>query len=316
MRASVAAFCSLTRPTRREIAQLDQLAMPLYDRVSAETRRYVAAALSDSPYAPPELARRLADEPVEIAAPLLVRSPVLADVDLVGLIARRGVEHARVIARRGNLNPAIGRLVAALVAASGAVPEEAPAELSDPPSPAEEGAADAPDRIDAAARPVPAPASAGDGAGAARLALRAIMGGQSAAPASGSSFSEAYRAARGADAIHASLKSALFSGRSAEFRAALASAVGIDERVARRISGARDLDDLVAAFRHLGLTEEQAFLLVCAASPGRFADLDAIRDFVDRYRALGRRAARLRLATLRAEGAGTATGPSPDAKSA
>jgi len=64
-RAAVSAFCSLTRPSRREIAQLEDLALPLFDFVSVESRRYVAAALSECQYAPAMLVRRLADETVE-----------------------------------------------------------------------------------------------------------------------------------------------------------------------------------------------------------------------------------------------------------
>ncbi len=71
-RAAVTAFCSLTRPSRREIAQLEDLTLPLYDSVSIEARRFVAAALSECANPPAALVRRLADEPVEIAAPLLL----------------------------------------------------------------------------------------------------------------------------------------------------------------------------------------------------------------------------------------------------
>ncbi|RWE93635.1 MAG: hypothetical protein EOS81_18235, partial [Mesorhizobium sp.] len=60
-RAAVSAFCSLTRPSRREIAQLEDLTLPLFDEVSVESRRYVAAALSECEYAPTALVRRLAE---------------------------------------------------------------------------------------------------------------------------------------------------------------------------------------------------------------------------------------------------------------
>ncbi len=110
-RAAVTAFCSLTRPSRREIAQLEDLTLPLYDSVSAEARRFVAAALSECQNSPAALVRRLADEPVEIAAPLLLRSNALTDIDLIALIGRRGIGHARVIARRPHLNPTIDQLV-------------------------------------------------------------------------------------------------------------------------------------------------------------------------------------------------------------
>ena len=55
--------------------------------------------------------RRLADEPVDIAAPLLLRSNALTDIDLIALIGRHGIGHARVIARRPDLNPTIAQLV-------------------------------------------------------------------------------------------------------------------------------------------------------------------------------------------------------------
>ena len=41
---------------------------------------------------PAALVRRLADESVDIAAPLLIRSKVLSDVDLIALIGRHGYE--------------------------------------------------------------------------------------------------------------------------------------------------------------------------------------------------------------------------------
>jgi uncharacterized protein (DUF2336 family) len=114
LRASVTAFCSLTRPTRREIVQLDDLAVPLLSGVSEEALRFVAAALCESPYAPPVLVRRLADRPIEIAAPLLMSSPVLTNIDLVALIGRHGLPHARAISMRADLDERILRLIRSL----------------------------------------------------------------------------------------------------------------------------------------------------------------------------------------------------------
>lgn len=113
-RAAVSAFCPLPRPSRREIAQLEDLTLPLFDGVSPEGRRFAAAALSECAYAPAELVRRLCEEPVEIAAPLLIRSQVLTDIDLIALIGRHGLPHARAIARRGDLNPTLSDLIRAL----------------------------------------------------------------------------------------------------------------------------------------------------------------------------------------------------------
>jgi len=113
-RAAISAFCALTRPSRREIAQLDDLTLPLFDDVSPEARRFAAAALSECESAPPGLVKRLADEPVEISAPLLIRSRALGDVQLIALIGRHGLPHARAIARRKDLHPTIASLVRAL----------------------------------------------------------------------------------------------------------------------------------------------------------------------------------------------------------
>lgn len=124
LRASVNAFCSITRPTRREIAQLDDLALPLLGAVSEDTLRFVAAALSELPAAPPQLVRRLADQPVDISAPLLMRSPVLGGIDLVALIGRHGMPHARAIAARPGLDERILRLIRSIGAITD--PEPAP----------------------------------------------------------------------------------------------------------------------------------------------------------------------------------------------
>jgi uncharacterized protein (DUF2336 family) len=113
-RAAVSAFCALSRPSRAEIAQLDDLAMPLVGEVSRESRRFAAAALSECRLAPPLLARFLAGDAPDIAAPLLIRSQALRDVDLIVYIARCGIDHARIIARRPDLPKPIEDLLTAL----------------------------------------------------------------------------------------------------------------------------------------------------------------------------------------------------------
>ena len=72
----------------------------------------MAAVLCECQYAPASLVRRLSNERIDIAAPVLIRSNVLTDFDLVALIGRHGAGHARAIARRPGLNPAIASLAA------------------------------------------------------------------------------------------------------------------------------------------------------------------------------------------------------------
>ncbi|MBL0936191.1 MAG: hypothetical protein IBJ07_15715 [Rhizobiaceae bacterium] len=125
LRAAVSAFCSILRPSRQEVAQIEDLATPLLSHATRETLRFVAAALSECLNPPPSLVRRLCDEPVDICAPLLVRSSALRDIDLLALIGRHGLGHALAIERRRELDPRIANLIASLKARS--APEAAPA---------------------------------------------------------------------------------------------------------------------------------------------------------------------------------------------
>ena len=82
----------------------------------------------------PEFAGRAgaaaADEPVEIAAPLLLRSNALTDIDLIALIGRRGVGHARVIARRPSSTRPSRQLVKALTKSAKPVVQSPPKQRS------------------------------------------------------------------------------------------------------------------------------------------------------------------------------------------
>jgi uncharacterized protein (DUF2336 family) len=471
-RAAVSAFTSLTRPSRREIAQLAQLTLPLIDRTSVEARRFACAVLSDSRHAPADLVQRLCEEPVETCAPLLIRSPLLSNTDLVRIIGAKGAAHARVIARRGDLHPAIAALTLALVRAAeqghaalrAPVAHAAPAASTGtdlPPSRLSASAAARPTMPPATAPLVPAPtagpaaapaaarpatpaapaarpampaataplarASAAGGAGASTAARPAIPAAPAAArpavptaaalaapapaagaatasaaarpanpaapatarpamptaaapiePASAASGATAPAAARPAtpaapaanrpamptaaapiepasaagpavpaapaistargqaegapitevaaglvpDAVrdaaeavrrdlraimagqrprrtstvrsaerlaheddYQRLKATLLAGSALTFRDALAQALGIGAETARSIAASRSYDDMIAAFRHIDLSEEEAFLLVCAACPERFSRTSAIRLFLERYRA-------------------------------
>ncbi len=106
-KAAVGAFSALTRPGRLDIAQLDDLTGPLFDSTSDETRRFASATLSICKRPPPALLARLCREPIETAAPLLVRSPAISDIELISLIGTQGLPHARAIARRPGLNKTI-----------------------------------------------------------------------------------------------------------------------------------------------------------------------------------------------------------------
>ncbi len=298
-RAAVSAFCSLTRPSRREIAQLEDLALPLFDLVSVEAKRYVAAALSECPSPPAVLIGRLCDESVDIAAPLLIRSPALTDVDLIAVIGRHGFGHARAIGRRPGLNATIAELVAALE--SKVVPlrprEAAPAQRPQP----------ATQPVSHAGEPTVAPPASEERApGAAakdvRLQLRAMM--QPAAASRSTSTRTAYDR----------LREAALSGHPPFFQTALADALDM-EFAATRNAGEPSYAWLLDALRALDVGDEKAFLLTAAIYPQLFGDLPAIRLFLMRYAAIGREEACARIARWNADSSPEPSGLPPKADS-
>jgi uncharacterized protein (DUF2336 family) len=306
-RAAISAFCSLTRPSRREIAQLDDLALPLFDSVSAEARRFAAAALSECGDVPPSLVRRLADEPVEISAPLLVRSPALRDVDLIGLIGRHGIFHARAIARRPGLNPVIGRLLDL---------------LGDPEIRRLRSQDQRPDLTLVAERAAASPAApAHDAAENVRHRLRRLMhGAECAAPPAGQSAPPIQPAQTAPPATAASsavpqpyvrLLDAALTGHLPLFQMALADALDLEFATACAIAEPTRYANLIVALRALDLSEAQAFLLTAMFLPSVFDGPEAIRLFVSRYRLLEQRTVRRRLQDWRskAEGSGGTTAP-------
>ncbi|WP_343313891.1 DUF2336 domain-containing protein [Brucella sp. BE17] len=98
--AAISAFAGITRPGRQDMQQLEHLIMPLLHCASLRARRQAAGALAQLEDAPHRVILALASEPVEISAPLLLRSPLLRPGDLIDLISKYGLSHARVIARR------------------------------------------------------------------------------------------------------------------------------------------------------------------------------------------------------------------------
>lgn len=275
-RAAVSAFCSLTRPSRREIAQLEDLALPLFDMVPVESRRYVAAALSECESAPKALVDRLCAEPVDIAAPLLVRSKALTDIDLIALIGRHGLPHARAIARRTGLNQTIAHLIRALE-------RRAPANLV--PSPEPDGQALITDDENSV--------NPGGAADNVRRRLRSMM-----LPTGNDGDHEPTE-----DSRYAKLSAAALTGNPAFFQAALANALDMDAASARSVTDTSSHAVLLAALRALDLAEERAFLIAAAVFPGHFAHAEAIRLFLERYRALDRDTALDRVRNRRIEAA-------------
>jgi hypothetical protein len=92
----------LQKPTHtpEEEQHYTELVLRFIDRVDVGTRKIVAAKLADYAAAPAAIVRRLARDVLEVAQPILERSPQLKGSELLAIIAELGPQYAAVIARR------------------------------------------------------------------------------------------------------------------------------------------------------------------------------------------------------------------------
>ncbi|MEO1135225.1 MAG: DUF2336 domain-containing protein [Pseudomonadota bacterium] len=94
------------------LAQMDALLVRLTQDAAGAQRRALAEQIAMMRGAPHGLVKLLASDAITIAAPLLRRSEILSDDDLIALIAKGGQAHMSAIARRENLSE---RVASALI---------------------------------------------------------------------------------------------------------------------------------------------------------------------------------------------------------
>jgi len=298
-RAAVSAFCALTRPSRRDALQLDDLSLPLFEFVSVETRRYVAAALSECQIAPRGLVRLLAEQSIDVAAPILMRSPILSDAELIAIVGSHGATHARAIARRTDLAPAIAYLIRALESSLSAQPQPAQATQRDITF-GEDGDqdietaigsvleinADDEAKADIEQNVIPPRGAAAE---AMRERLRQLM---RPVEAELDEVDEAVTLATSeGPSSYQRLRDAALSGNKPVFHTALGDALKINLATAKMVTESPSAASLIAALRALELREEQAFVIASAVFPKMFPHPEAVRLFLERFRALSAEAA-------------------------
>jgi uncharacterized protein (DUF2336 family) len=81
--------------------------MTLVVEAERDIRCRLAERLADASWAPPALINILALDEIEIARPIIARSPILRDHDLIRLLVQATLEHQIEIARRPQLSPAV-----------------------------------------------------------------------------------------------------------------------------------------------------------------------------------------------------------------
>lgn len=105
--ATVSSFESLRFPSRADLGRFAELFEPLYLASGEETRRQAVAALSRCPQIPERTAFFIGTQPIAVAALFLTVSRAVAERTLLRILEASGPEHARAIARREALSPAV-----------------------------------------------------------------------------------------------------------------------------------------------------------------------------------------------------------------
>jgi uncharacterized protein (DUF2336 family) len=93
--------------TLQERALITDILEKLIREVSREIRRKLAVKLADAPGTPREVAVLLASDEIDIASPVLIRSKVLEDADLIEIVRSRSTQHLLAIAMRRDLSTAV-----------------------------------------------------------------------------------------------------------------------------------------------------------------------------------------------------------------
>jgi uncharacterized protein (DUF2336 family) len=92
------------QPTHPDIqALLNSIFMTLVVEAERDIRRRLSERLADAEWAPSALVNIMALDEIEIARPIIARSPVLQDHDLIRLLVQATLEHQIEVARRPRL---------------------------------------------------------------------------------------------------------------------------------------------------------------------------------------------------------------------
>ncbi|MBT3400390.1 MAG: DUF2336 domain-containing protein [Rhodospirillaceae bacterium] len=91
----------------RERVAMGEILRQLIHDVEISVRKHLAIRLSDEPDAPSELVFALANDNAEIAHPILMRSDVLKDPQLIEIIRNRDLEHQLSVAMRTSVSETV-----------------------------------------------------------------------------------------------------------------------------------------------------------------------------------------------------------------
>ncbi len=96
-----------TRLGKSETALLGDILRQLVRDVEMPVRRALADQLSDRDDAPEDLIVLLANDVIDVAYPLLAKSPKLCDQDLIDVVARHARQHSLAVSKRETVSEAV-----------------------------------------------------------------------------------------------------------------------------------------------------------------------------------------------------------------
>ncbi|MFM2280360.1 MAG: hypothetical protein RLZZ444_2591 [Pseudomonadota bacterium] len=102
--ATVTTFESMSPPGRNELKQFAELFEPVFKASSPEARRNAVAALTRCAVLPQPVVWFLANQPIELAAIFLTRSPAIDDETLIAVARSQGAAYGKAIGAREKLS--------------------------------------------------------------------------------------------------------------------------------------------------------------------------------------------------------------------
>ena len=99
------------RPTSAEISAFKDQFYALIFQLGPQEQKDIAVAIANSHYTPRSIAIYFCLSDAEIAAPMLMFSPVLSTADLNSVVKKRAESHVRITARRNDLDASTVKLL-------------------------------------------------------------------------------------------------------------------------------------------------------------------------------------------------------------
>ncbi|WP_421729281.1 DUF2336 domain-containing protein [Brevundimonas sp.] len=108
---ALAAMCDATPPQGQVSPVMGEIFMALAAQAEHDIRRCLSESLASAEWAPPALINMLALDDIEIARPIIARSPLLQDRDLLKILVEATLEHHIEVARRPRLSGVVADAV-------------------------------------------------------------------------------------------------------------------------------------------------------------------------------------------------------------